>query len=86
MNKEKNRMKKEEFIKELKEALEIEDEDKEITQETDLRYVEEYDSLSVLAIIAMIDKNFGKQIPALDILKVTTVSSLMDLIGKEYFE
>ena len=79
-------MKKEEFIKELKEALEIEDEDEEITQETDLRYVEEYDSLSVLAIIAMIDKNFGKQIPSLDLLKVTTVSSLMDLIGKEYFE
>ena len=79
-------MKKEEFIKELKEALEIEDEDKEITQETDLRYVEEYDSLSVLAIIAMIDKNFGKQIPSLDFLKVTTVSSLMDLIGKEYFK
>ena len=79
-------MKKEEFIKELKEALEIEDEDKEITQETDLRYVEEYDSLSVLAIIAMIDKNFGKQIPSLDLLKVTTVSSLMGLIGKECFE
>ena len=79
-------MKKEEFIKGLKEALEIEDEDKEITQETDLRYVEEYDSLSVLAIIAMIDKNFGKQIPSSDFLKVTTVSSLMDLIGKEYFE
>ena len=79
-------MKKEEFIEELEDALEIEDEDKEITQETDLRYVEEYDSLSVLAIIAMIDKNFGKQIPSSDFLKVTTVSSLMDLIGKEYFE
>ena len=80
------KMKTENFIKELKDALEIEDEDKEITQETDLRYVEEYDSLSVLAIIAMIDKNFGKQIPSTDFVKVTTVSSLMDLIGKEYFE
>ena len=79
-------MKIENFIDELKDALEIEDEDKEITLETDLRDVEEYDSLSVLAIIAMIDKNFGKQIPSLDFLKVTTVSSLMDLIGKEHFE
>jgi len=79
-------MKIENFIYELKGALEIEDKDKEITLETDLRYVEEYDSLSVLAIIAMIDKNFGKQIPSSDFAKVTTVSSLMDLIGKEYFE
>ena len=79
-------MKKKEFIDELKDALEIEDEDQEITLETDLRYVEEYDSLSVLAIIAMIDKNFGKQIPSSDFVKVTTVNSLMGLIGKEYFE
>jgi len=79
-------MKKEEFIDELKEALEIEDENKEITLETDLRYVEEYDSLSVLAIIAMIDKNFAKQIPSSDFAKVTTVSRLMDLIGIEHFK
>jgi len=79
-------MKKEEFIEELKEALEIEDENYEITLETDLRYVDEYDSLSVLAIIAMIDKNFGKQIPSSDFSKVTTLNSLIELIGKEYFE
>lgn len=78
-------MKTEDFINELKEALEIEDEDQEITLETDLRNVEEYDSLSVLAIIAMIDKNFGKQISSADFAKVTTVNSLMDLIGIEYF-
>lgn len=79
-------MKKEEFIEELKDALEIEDEDQEITIETNLKDLEEYDSLSVLSIIAMIDKNFGKQIPSADFIKVTTVSSLMDLIGKKYFE
>ena len=79
-------MKVENFINELKEALEIEDEDKEITLETDLRYVEEYDSLSVLAIIAMVDKNFGKQIPSADFAKVTTIKTLMNLIGEGYFE
>ena len=79
-------MKKKEFIDELKDTLEIEDGDQEINLETDLRYLEEYDSLSVLAIIAMIDKDFGKQISSADFAKVTTVSSLMDLIGKEYFE
>ena len=79
-------MKIENFINELKDALEIEDKNKEITVETDLRYVEEYDSLSVLSIIAMIDKNFGKQIPSSDFTKVTTVKSLINLIGERYFK
>ena len=80
------KMKTEDFINELEEALEIEDEDQEITLETNLKELEEYDSLSVLSIIAMIDKNFGKQIPSLDFIKITTIKSLMDLIGKDYFE
>jgi len=78
--------KTEDFINELKDALEIEDEDQEITLETNLKELEEYDSLSVLSIIVMIDKNFGKQMPSADFTKVTTVNTLMDLIGKEYFE
>lgn len=80
------KIKTEDFINELKDALEIEDEDQKITLETNLKELEEYDSLSVLSIIAMIDKNFGKQISSSDLVKVTTVSSLMELIGKEYFE
>ena len=80
------KIKTEDFTKELKEALEIEDEDQEITLETNLKDLEEYDSLSVLSIIAMIDKNFGKQIPSSDFAKVTTIKSLIDLIGKDYFE
>ena len=79
------KMKTEDFINELKDALEIEDEDLKITLETNLKELEDYDSLSVLSIIAMIDKNFGKQIPSADLVKVTTVGTLMKLIGKEYF-
>ena len=80
------KMKTDDFINELKEALEIEDEDQEITLETNLKDLEEYDSLSVLSIIAMIDKNFNKQIPSSDFIKITTIKSLLDLIGKEYFQ
>lgn len=80
------KMKNEDFINELKEALEIENEDQEITLETNLKELEEYDSLSVLSIIAMIDKNFGKQIPSSGFAKVTTVKSLMNLIGERYFK
>jgi len=80
------KMNTKDFINEFKDALEIEDEDQEITLETNLKDLEEYDSLSVLSIIAMIDKNFGEQIPSSDFVKVTTVGTLMELIGKEYFE
>ena len=78
-------MKKDEFIENLKDALEI-DPDKEITEDTDLRSLEEYDSLSVLAIIAMIDENFGKRLSSPDFQKVTKIGSLMKLIGEESFE
>ena len=78
-------MKKSEFMEKLKDALEI-DANKEITEETDLRYLEEYDSLGVLTIIAMVDENFGKQLSSPDFQKITTVSSLIKLIGEENFE
>jgi len=80
------KMKTEDFIKELKEVLEIEDEDQEITLKTNLKDLEEYDSLSVVSLIAMIDMDFGKQVPAIVFIKITTIKSLMDLIGEEYFE
>ena len=78
-------MKKSEFIEKLKDALEI-DANKEITEKTDLRVLEEYDSLGVLTIIAMVDENFRKQLSSSDFEKITTVSSLMKLIGEENFE
>lgn len=80
------KMRKEDFINELIEALEIDPEEKNLTLETDLRNLEEYDSLGVLSIIAMIDKHFNKQIPSSDFNKVTTINSLIDLIGQDYFE
>lgn len=80
-----NRIKKEEFLNNLKEALEVED-DETLTVDTNLKDLEEYDSLSVLVIVAMVDKKFKKQISSSDFKKVTTVNSLISLIGEEYFE
>lgn len=78
-------MKKSEFIEKLKDALEI-NADKEIMEETDLRDLEGYDSLGILVVIVMVDENFGKQLSSSDFKRVTTVSSLMELIGQENFE
>jgi len=79
------KIKKEKFIQNLKETLEIDD-DKVITVDTNLADLEEYDSLSVLVIVTMIEKEYKKQISSSDFEKITTVNSLMELIGKEYFE
>jgi len=80
------KIKTDDFINELKEALEIEDEEQEITLETNLKELEEYDSLSVLSIIAMIDKNFGKQLSAQQFADINTVRNLIEKIGVEHFE
>lgn len=78
-------MKKEKFIETLKDALEI-DYNEKIAEDTDLRNLEEYDSLSILSIIAMIDENFNEKLSGSDFKSITTVRSLMELIGKENFE
>ncbi len=77
-------MTRSEFIEKLRDALEIDTSD-EITEETDLRSLGEYDSLGVLTVIAMIDENFGKQFSSLDLKRITTVGSLMKLIGEQNF-
>lgn len=79
------KIKKEEFVQDIKEVLEVEDDNK-ITLDTNLTDLEEYDSLSVLVIITMIDKKYSKQISSSDFEKDTTIKSLMELVGKEYFE
>lgn len=78
-------MKKSEFYDVLMETLEIESVES-IDTSTLLTDLEEYDSLAVLSLIAMIDEHFGKRIPGTDFYKITTVQSLMDLIGTDQFE
>lgn len=77
-------MKKSEFIEKLKEVLEI-DSKEEIIENTDLRELEEFDSLGGLAIIAMVDRTFGKVLSANDLMNVTTVESLIKIIGEDKF-
>ncbi len=77
-------MKIADFLNELKETLEIDDVG--LNEETNLKELEEYDSLSVLSIIAMIDENFGKRISGQNFQSITTIGSLMELIGMENFE
>lgn len=77
-------MNKQEFIERFKEVLEIKN--KDINESTELLDIEEFDSLSTLSIIAMIDEEFGKPVTLNDFLKFTTIQSLINFIGLENFE
>lgn len=72
------------FIEKLKESLEMEDID--MSTDTDLKSIKGYDSLAVLSIIALTDEEFEKKLTAGQLKSVTTVQSLMELIGIENFE
>jgi acyl carrier protein len=74
----------EEFIAALQEELEIEE--IQLEQETDLTELDEYDSMATLSVIALADEHFGKELSDDELRSVTTVKSLMELIGLEKFE
>jgi acyl carrier protein len=77
-------MKKQEFCKMLQEALEITS--VELTEQTMLNKVEEYDSMSVMGIIAFIDEHFNIKLTATQLSSITDIKSLIKLIGLEKFE
>jgi len=77
-------MKINEFLGLLEETLEMSD--GSLYLETNLKDLEEYDSLAVLSIIAMIDEKFGKSLSAQDFNEISDVKSLVKSIGEENFE
>jgi acyl carrier protein len=77
-------MEKKVFFEELEELLEIQN--GRIDEDTDLTELEEYDSLMQMSLVALIDENFGKKVQGRELQSVTTVRSLMVLIGEELFE
>lgn len=68
------------FINSLKEAFEIED--REISVEDNFRDYPEWDSLSRLSLIAMLDEEYGVQIEEGDFEKLATVKDLMEEVKK----
>lgn len=76
---------KEEFIQNLKEALEVDD-NKAITVDANLADLEEYDSLSVLVIVTMLEKKYEIKVCSSDFKNITTIGDLMKLMGSKYFE
>lgn len=77
-------MEKSVFFDAIRDGLEVESQ--LITEETNLKELAEFDSIGVMALIATIDELLGKTLTAKDLANITTVRSLMELIGIENFE
>ena len=70
----------EKFLQSLKETLEIKDRDLKLTD--NFREYDEWDSLNLLSVIAMIDEQYDIVIDGNDFKKLNTVKDLIDEIRK----
>lgn len=57
--------------------------EEDVDSKTVLKDLEAYDSLSILSIIAMVDKVYKKTITATDVRSVNTALELKELIDKK---
>lgn len=71
------------FLEKLQDELE---EDDALTLDTKFKELENYDSMSVLSLIAFIDENFDKSLDTKHFKDISTVQELKELIGSENFE
>lgn len=77
-------MKKNEFVKQLSEYCEFENNN--YTLDTPFKSINEYDSLAVMTIIAFVDEHFKMSLTAVQLREITDFNSLIALIGEDKFE
>lgn len=75
-------MTKQEFIEELQEELEFEE---TLTLDTQLKDLDEWDSMAAMVLIGFVGDNFNKTLTADDLKEMTTIDSLIEKIGEELF-
>lgn len=68
------------FIEQFQTAVDFQ-EPVDVTAETELRSLPEWDSLAALGVIVMFDVEFGKTITGDDIKACTTLADLYQLLG-----
>ena len=71
-----------EFIENFIEALEIED-GSSVTETTNFRELEEWDSLAALSTISMVDDEYGVTITNKDLRSVETIEQLCSMIEEK---
>jgi acyl carrier protein len=71
-------MTKEEFIEKMQDVLQA---DTELTMETVLDELDEWDSLSMMATMAFLDKNFGVKVKIVDLKSLATIGDIAAKAG-----
>lgn len=66
-------MTKEEFLEQMQDVLQT---DAELTYETVLDELDEWDSLSIMATMAFLDKNFGVKVKIADLKTLATIGDI----------
>lgn len=74
-------MKQDEFIELLIEEVEIED--TELTKDTRLNSIEEWDSLAVMTVISISDEYFQRKVSAAEINSLHSVGDLYNLVNRD---
>jgi acyl carrier protein len=72
-------MTQEEFITELEDILSLDE--GELTPNSNLKEIEDWDSLAVISVIALVDKKIGKKMDVLSIKECVSVSDLINVVG-----
>jgi acyl carrier protein len=75
-------MKMSDFCAKLADLFDI---DATLTPQTNLKDFDEYDSMAIMTLVAFLHKSFGKQFTARQLNQVTTIDSLIEIIGRENF-
>lgn len=76
-------MTKQDLCNEIAEIMEV---DAEINETTDLTQFEEFDSLAIMSLVALINTKFGKRIPGTELKSIKTPAELISLIGESMFD
>ena len=73
----------EKFLNLFQKSLEIKG--KNISLDTNIQDLDEWDSMTLLMLIALVSKEFGVILDAESILELTTIQSLVEKIGIDKF-
>ena len=55
----------------------------EFTMESELSYLENWDSLASVDFLGVADEDFGKELDPMDVRMASTISDLFELVAKE---
>lgn len=73
-------MKRDQFLFNLKKELELEE---DINFSTELKELDEWDSMTAMVLIGFVSDNFGLTLTADDLKDMTTIDSLISKIGTD---